>query len=449
MSVRSLVGVAIAQVLAVGAAAAQTGGAATSLHGCTVSGCGGNTPVLFATPIVGLSLRGDASEDGVELVTGRLQRTSPLTCPRVPPLQFDRLRLGIEQRTPREPGVLVGKIGDRVACQTGELKGLVFVLRVPVQCEALPRGVKCPDPIEVRVRIDDIAAGALATWQIDSPPPPLTTYRMVWHALPHDWPPGLTREAREGDSICPLREAWMEKWQIGVDPPGSGQRWHDRTDHLIIVQGETYTRDAAVDDHRIGKDWFNLACVGTAIAKLRLLGYDPVAAQSESGRAERQATLKMLTGRYHGSTSYTSAGMPLMWERSDHKRYHGAPAEDRWRRDLVESYWTADGAICLSHRRTWSAFGAASAPGGGSAADAMRRAIGHAMPEVERPLAPFPAVCRGSGAITAACAGPLEAAYAAHEQQVIREIGIPRCTSAPNDYVWVTYPVDHVAHPAP
>ncbi len=430
---------ALAHAAMPGAAVAQPTTGATAFHGCTVSGCGSNTPVLFGTPIVGLSLEGKSNADGFRLdpILKGPPRPSA-SCPGVTQQQLSKLRLGIVK------GKLVGKLGNSDVCVGDQMIGMVFTIRVE----------KCGDgnqACEVSVRITE--TGSIATWE-NPRRPAVPTYRLVWHKLPDPWPSGVgAPEAREEDSVCPRREAWMDAWQQ-VKPP-TPDPWHDPTDHLILVQGETYTRGASIDHNRSGAGWFNLACVGTALAKMRLLGYDPMAGPTQEN--ERQATLKMLTARYRGETSYTKAGMPLMWEHRDHRTLEGTPAGG-WHRDVRESYWNADGAMCLSHRRTWRDHPLRVPTDGGNLAitvkmvgDQLRAAIQDAMPEADPPPElPLPACARTPGSINLLCRDAIATLYPDRERKVIDDIyGTPRCSSAPSDYVWVTYPVDHVAHPAP
>ena len=353
------------------------------------------------------------------------------------------LRLGIEN------GRLVGKLGGETRCTGEQMLGMSFAITVQ----------KCvgDTPCVASVRI--AAQGSISTW--NKPPADVPTYRLVWSKLPDPWPPGLDGpQVHVGDSVCPRREAWMEPWQQGNKPP-EPDPWHDATDHLIVVQGETYTRDAVIDRAHSGARWFDVACVGTALAKMRLLGYDPMRNTTqvdESLAGERQATLKMLTGRYRGETSYTSAGMPLMWEHRDHRELAGTPAGG-WSRARLESYWNKDGATCLSHRRTWRQPDPLSVPPGTLDPAATLRAqiaatMSKAMPEADPPpTLTMPTGCLslvaqpGSGSKIDVCIRALETAYAARERSsVTGAYGNQPCPPASSDHVWITYPVDHVVH---
>ena len=427
-------------------------GAQSARNDCTVSGCGSNTPVLFGTPIIGLSLRGRVNAQGVVLDSkligpDPLQSASPTPCPRLSVTERSRLRLGIAK------GGFVGMLGGNVRCTLDDMLGMVFAIQVPVQCKDPPKDAsdpRCPGPIEVRVRID--ARDQVRTWETDNQQS-VPTYRLVWDKLPSPWPAGFeSQQVNRNDSICPRREAWMEAWQKNIKTADDEARWRRKTDHLIIVRGETYRSDASIQN--TGAEWFNLACVGTAIAKMRLLGYDPSAlVPSKLAAKERQATLKMLTARYRGVTSYTSAGMPLMWRHRDPNRtFQGTPEAALWNPDVVESHWTAEGATCLDHRRTWSTPAPSSAGATSpSVTDGLTAAMHHAMPEVVVDPPPQPALppaCGQGVVMTLACARALGAAYAAYEQATVRATlpNVPACSNQGGDHVWVTYPVNHVAH---
>lgn len=391
---------------------------------CEVTGCGSNTPYLFTTPIIGLSLNETRNANGVALVK-RLKRVLPagLGAPDCGTEVF----LGIESN-----GELVGRKADgTIGCRGAAMLGMAFTMSVE-----LNRSVTT-----TTVRISE--ASQVLTWEL-SDASLVPTYRLVWHQVP------VGSRLKIGQSICPHREAWMEPWQIASQPPATGDGWRDATDHLLIVQGETYNPDGSIGAS--GSDWFNIACVGTSIAKMRLLGMDPMNARRPEGEKQRAATLKMLTGRYRGDTSYTSAGMPLMWVRrgSPGREFNGEPAGDTWSRAVVEAYWGAEGAICVSHRRTWKAISSESeialATPEPRAVVAPRR-----RPGADRRIPPrVPA-----GLIPRHTIFPLGLVLYPYEEEPslagIRALGIPTCDPPPppGTYFWITYPVNHVFHSSP
>lgn len=447
---------------------------AHALRGCELMDCGSNTPVIYGTPIQGLSLRGErsflasaATPRGSEVwvkLDPTLSRAQPAPWRwwafwrgRAECLWVRRgaLRLGVRN------GELVAKDErGQIACRGKEMIGMVFTIHVPITtCKEISR----PNPSQpdtcgksvtvcestsnshaIQLRIDQrgevrdwIAAGA-----IEDEAHLVPTYRLVLHSVPSAaTDPEIARlPLVAGTSLCPMREKWMSDWQelprdLDVKTHATGQlnpterRWRAATDHLLIVQGETYKRDATVFNQ--GENWFNLACAGTALSKLRLLGYDPMA---NSGQApERQATLKMLTGRYRGEQSFTSPGMPLWWGHSGGGAFLGTPDPARLSPNIVEAYWGPQGALCVSHRRTWRQAGAVA-----SSVDEYTRGL---TPEADEP-AYLPPGCALSTA-PAECAARMAEA----EERSLHDLRLPSCNTPPTEpYFWVTRPVDHIPH---
>lgn len=278
---------------------------------CPVQGCGSNTPELSASYFIEkLNLQGLPDENGTRYKRGSFRCLG------------NSRAVDLAVRA----GALVGVDAQgRVACT--DLRGARFWI-VPT------RSSRSPD-IEITIT----HVGEVETWQQErSERETLPTYRFTW-----------LRDGRRA-SFCPQREAsWMEPWQLvgHQDPQGPGGLWHETTDHLLIIQGETYTPAARVDPERSGPAWISLGCAGAAFSKLRLLGYDPMRNTSTVG--EREATLKMITARYKGEESHTVQGVPLAWISMRGVQYEGAP--DRDRLGPIEALWGPDGASCLSHLR--------------------------------------------------------------------------------------------------
>jgi hypothetical protein len=240
------------------------------------------------------------------------------------------------------------------------LIGIALTLQIPSQpCDTLTHE-PLPDcslfpTLRVRVRIDEL--GSIETWDALTPTT-VGTYRMVWHELTSA--EELEEELVLGESICPQQRGWMDPWQ---DPRSAGPQWSMRpddngwpvaTDHLLIVHGETYRADASIErSGAAATEWFNLGCVGSALAKMRLLGANPILQPSAAEQAYRAATLKMLTGRYRGARSYTSPGMPLYYQSNPYRPFYGYPKDPI--SNHMEAYWSSTGASCVSHRRTWQA----------------------------------------------------------------------------------------------
>jgi hypothetical protein len=169
----------------------------------------------------------------------------------------------------------------------------------------------------------------------------------------------LRLESNEGPYLCPEAMAWGDDYQKYTGPGEAGNRpvepWQNEGYFAMLIRGETYDgTDATVSlTGQSGERWLNIACSGTALSKMRLLGYDPELDPQQPGgtlAAQRQATLKMITAKYCGAKSYTVAGTPLWYE---NRRVNIAPAPQPSRIGPIEARWDRDGATCLSHARTY------------------------------------------------------------------------------------------------
>jgi hypothetical protein len=92
--------------------------------------------------------------------------------------------------------------------------------------------------------------------------------------------------------------------------------------------------------------WLNIACAGTALAKLYLTRHTDASQIVPTTERERQAMLKMFSADVCGDgTSFTTHGHPLLW--ADAKgitKFASTPA-------TIEGIWTDQGAVCLDHPR--------------------------------------------------------------------------------------------------
>jgi hypothetical protein len=129
--------------------------------------------------------------------------------------------------------------------------------------------------------------------------------------------------------------------------------------------------------------------------------------------------------------------MPLLWRHPEGRAFNGEPEPGRIRADVVEAYWGARGAVCVTHRRTWRK--KESLSGGAGAIKDDADAIKVAMPEATRM----------TDDERTAAVGP---SYPSAESLSLRAVraAIPPCpddgppSAAP--WYWVTYPADHVIH---
>jgi ADYC domain len=402
---------------------------------CEIAGCGGNTPIVYASPIEGIA-PGETNYRGIYLEP-TVARVAPPPATVLP-----------GQACP--DGATLDVHLGRLVCRQGHLTfsgraliGIALTLWIPAEpCDNLTHTGTLPDcaPIprlRVRVRLDEL--GAIDTWEVVEPTT-VGTYRMVWHELTDA--EELEEELVLGESICPQQRGWMDPWQ---DPRSAGPQWSLRpddnrwpieTDHLLIVHGETYYSDGSIERRGASAtEWFNLACVGSALAKMRLLGVNPILQQSASDELYRAATLKMLTGRYRGGRSYTSPGMALHYQAKSGKQFYGYPKGPI--SNHLESYWAAYGATCVSHRRTWQHRTLEPSP---SPLAQLSSWLTAARPEGDLdgvfPIIPNP---------PNVSALYLSAEEASLNEEVRSNFLIPTCSPNvwPGDSYWRTYPISH------
>jgi hypothetical protein len=132
-----------------------------------------------------------------------------------------------------------------------------------------------------------------------------------------------------------------------------GREWSNPRS-AIVFTGDRY-RAASKTVIAPSEGWFNIACAGTAIAKLHLLRH--TAASGDAGhqttRAQRQALLKLLAADYCGAgRSYTVDGLRLdmtvaPWRGAFSSIDLSDPAEV----GRVEAIFDAGGAVCLNRPR--------------------------------------------------------------------------------------------------
>lgn len=311
---------------------------------CGYELCGTNTADLRGTAIEGLNVNDLPNADGVRLVRGSVVFTrtfSNSAC---------WSSFGTGYSIAVQSGQLLARAEPPSTATIGGscLLGATFEIEAPIRELVGTTTIPTWRTVLRQIRIKINARNDVSTWEyVSARRTTVPTYELL--------------DVESGISICPLSEPWMETWQTGgmvenANPPGvPGQRWHAATDHAMIVQGETYTDAASVDVLRSSPDWFNIACAGSAIAKARLMGYDPMS--SFGSAAERQSTLKMLTAHYvrDNSRSWTETGTPLVW--TSNRSVAGQPEYYGWPSKLPtgprEAYWNSDGVSCISHLRLW------------------------------------------------------------------------------------------------
>jgi hypothetical protein len=251
--------------------------------GCDDFGCGANSPVV----------------DGAAIA------------------QFHELSL---EGAPNAAGVaLVGVRKDDTA-YTLDVTGATVVARprrgnAPVLAREGLKGLALDlrDRAGLRYTVRFAGTGATTYWA--GPPDVITTYELTY-----------TSTAEEGPR--PLCAAGINK--------------------AILFGGDRYdsARKTVTATGAATRGWFNIACAGTALAKLFLTRHTKASQTMRTTAAERQAMLKMLTGDVCGDgTSFTVHREPLLWaDANGLTRFVVAPAS-------LEAVWNEHGAVCLDTPR--------------------------------------------------------------------------------------------------
>ena len=116
----------------------------------------------------------------------------------------------------------------------------------------------------------------------------------------------------------------------------------------ILFAGDRYdaARKTVTAIGAATRGWVNVACAGTALAKLFLVRHTDASQEVPTTRAERQAMLKMFTADVCGDgTSFTVHGQPLFW--SDAKGITRFPDAAR----SLEAVWNQNGVVCMESPR--------------------------------------------------------------------------------------------------
>ena len=121
---------------------------------------------------------------------------------------------------------------------------------------------------------------------------------------------------------------------------------------VVVITRERYSLDdiAIAASGPDANGWFNVVCLGHALAKMKLLGFDPDPRANNpysSSVSKRQATIKMLAGDYCGTgESFTRDGTPVYWQNQAGWSNNNPPADTR-----TESLWDLEGALCINTPR--------------------------------------------------------------------------------------------------
>jgi hypothetical protein len=150
-------------------------------------------------------------------------------------------------------------------------------------------------------------------------------------------------------------------------------QWANADHRAVIFAGDHYNPTLkTVEDSPPGTTWFNLACAGTAPAKMHLMRHTNAGAGADRAYAttpdERNAMLKMFTADYCGDGNntgidgnmYTVDGRPLLY--GDSRRWYTPPPGVPLftvnssgalspARTTIEALWTPSGVACLTMPR--------------------------------------------------------------------------------------------------
>jgi hypothetical protein len=122
----------------------------------------------------------------------------------------------------------------------------------------------------------------------------------------------------------------------------------DKRIALVFIGDRYDTQHKTVSSADVGR-WFNIACAGTAVAKMHLLRHTTAGSDATHSTtdSERTAMLKMITDDICGTgQSFTRDGENVRF--MDRKNFRSF---DLPRTRSIESVWSDHGAICLTEAR--------------------------------------------------------------------------------------------------
>ena len=137
---------------------------------------------------------------------------------------------------------------------------------------------------------------------------------------------------------------------VCINPPPAGHddlRGGQPPFSAVLFEGDRIDKDKKELGTRLEDDWFNIGCMGHALAKLHLTGHTEGAKRQrkfETVRTERQTFLRMIVADYCGvGRPFTIAGQPLDYKNSS------KTIEYLSHNPLtIEARWGKDGATCLN-----------------------------------------------------------------------------------------------------
>ena len=287
---------------------------------CPNFGCGENSPLLGPLNIRQLNKTGVPNSDDVRL-TGFVKGGVTYTLDVVK----DRLRAW---RITFVNGLLL-----TVTLEHQQLVGGSLRLEYPT----------VPDfpPGPMYVRIDSVDQFGQEFWV--GPDDPVETYEFTYSR------PDLVFGAPE--PICknplPVRPGLPPSTKRVID--GDGHVWPNKFS-AVVFAGDLYNTNytVTIPTGADAVNWFNIACAGSAPAKLHLNRHTTAGAYPgfTTTQAQRQAMFKMYGGDFCGDgLHFTQQGTPINWRTSTNL------ASPSGSETTVESLWDDQGAVCMTTHR--------------------------------------------------------------------------------------------------
>jgi hypothetical protein len=301
---------------------------------CESFGCGGNAAIadtVFHELRVGLP-----NEEG-DLIVGFTSGAGAA----------HRLPVGTPMVLDVQGDTLLGLVDGQPAVQGDELQGATI-------------HVKLGSGTEASVRITSISVTDFWVDAEAGPPerrPEVTMYEFYYGV--GTAPPASSAPVVDERALC-------DGSPDDLIPGRDGTISIDSLPNLaVLFTGERYdAKDVTVSapaapptgpDPGLSSGWFNIACVGTALAKMHFLRHTTAGSGSSSSpsHSQRQAMLKLLSADYCGDgRAYARNGTPLFF-RDQEGRFDPTRWYDKDRVGEFEAIWTADGALCLDDPRRW------------------------------------------------------------------------------------------------
>jgi hypothetical protein len=174
---------------------------------------------------------------------------------------------------------------------------------------------------------------------VDPAPVPTYTFKYRLGKSPPQYPGPDDREGFE--SLCAGKHLDAESRR---NHPNAG----DEQVAVLFGRDRYSARDKTVTVNRGDECWFNIACAGSAVAKMHLLRHteDGSDATHVTDQGQRQTMLKTITDDICGTgRSFTQDGEDVSY--ADVRGWHPLPTA----LGTIEAVWDQNGAVCLDEPR--------------------------------------------------------------------------------------------------